>query len=146
MAPEMDEETQNSTNAKPEPNSEGKPEQKSEEELAFAQWLTEDQKERLKAEMKRPTPDWMRHFNAAPLFRGDDAPANKLIWTGTRRALADWILQAWRDGKLKARSERNALDQAAVHFVVQEESGELRELNGKSLQQNLSNRRDTEGK
>jgi hypothetical protein len=143
MAPEMDEETQN---AKTEPNSEGKPEQKSEEELEFAQWLTEDQKERLKAEMKGPTPDWMCHFNAAPLFRGDDGPANKLIWTGTRRALADWILQAWRDGKLKAKSALNALDQAAVHFVVEEESGELRELNGKSLQQNLSNRRDTEGK
>ena len=165
-----------------EPNSEEKPplERNEEEKLEFPEWFTEDQKERLKAEMKLPTPDWMRRFNAAPFFRchdGSDAtystentgpdhpvdsrdriltlgsgallkPAdgNKLIWTGTGRALGDWILQAWRDGKLKARSERNALDQAAVHFVVQEESGELRELNGKSLQQNLSNRRDTEGK
>jgi hypothetical protein len=74
------------------------------------------------------------------------ADGNKLIWTGTGRALADWILQAWRDGKLKATSERNVLDQAAAHFVVQEENGKLRELSGKSLQQNLSNRRNIEGK
>jgi hypothetical protein len=61
------------------------------------------------------------------------------------RALADWILQAWRHGKLKATSERNVLDQAAAHFIVQEES-KLRELSGKSLQQNLSSRRNIEGK
>jgi hypothetical protein len=78
-------------------------------------------------------------------YRSPDADGNKLIWTDTMRALADWILQAWHEGKLKATSDRNALDQAAVHFVVQEKSGKLRELTGKSLQQNLSNRRN-EGK
>ena len=182
----MEEETQHSRKEKTglESKSEEKPplERNEEEKLEFPEWFTEDQKERLKAEMKLPTPDWMRRFNPAPLFRGHDgsdatygtenngpdhpvdskdriltttlgsgallksADGNKLIWTGTGRALGDWILQAWRDGKLKATSERNVLDQAAAHFVVQEESGKLRELSGKSLQQNLSNRRNIEGK
>ena len=150
----MEEETQNSRKEKAasEPNSEEKPplERNQEEKLEFPEWFTEDQKERLKDEMKLPTPDWMRRFNPAPLFMGHDGSdatdGNKLIWTGTGRALADWILQAWRDGKLNATSERNVLDQAAAHFVVQEESGKLRELSGKSLQQNLSNRRNIEGK
>lgn len=76
------------------------------------------------------------------LQRLDAGSAGKMKWNGTKRELADWILEAWKGGKISAASERNALDQAAAHFETQDSS----ELTGKSLQQNLSNRKNIEGK
>jgi hypothetical protein len=68
--------------------------------------------------------------------------ATRIIWKGTQRELADWILKLWRAGKVVASSELNALNQLAVHFVMHDGS----EISAKSLQQNLRNRRDIEGK
>jgi hypothetical protein len=66
-----------------------------------------------------------------------NAASPKLVWTGTRRELADWILT----GKLKTSSELNALEQAAAHFEI-EGGGKL---TGRNLQQNIK-RRAEEGK
>ncbi len=68
-------------------------------------------------------------------------PPEKLKWEGSDREFGDWILNAFHDGKLSAKSNRNALEQALTHFEMKD--GKRRTVN--SLLQNLRNRKN-EGK
>ena len=67
--------------------------------------------------------------------------SEKLIWAGTKRELADWILKAWRAHFLEASSELNALERATEHIEMKDGS----KLTGRNLQQNIK-RRAEEGK
>lgn len=69
------------------------------------------------------------------------AAAPKRDWLGTRRALADWWLEPYRTGNLKAKSEDDALKQATEIFLVKGKPVQY-----KSLKQNLRNRIGEGGK
>jgi len=61
---------------------------------------------------------------------------SKVKWSGTVREFGDWVLSAYRDRKIIATSNTNALEQLCEHFLQKDGSP----LNARSIMQNLNNR------
>lgn len=62
--------------------------------------------------------------------------SQKIIWTGKQRELADFLKRSFKEGKLKAPSEYDVLQQMVEHF--QGTNG--KSWTAKSIHTNLRNR------
>jgi hypothetical protein len=65
-----------------------------------------------------------------------------LQWIGTNRSWADTILKLFKEGKIKATSSMNALEQASFFFI--DKKG--KPFDSRTAWQNIKNREDFEGK
>jgi hypothetical protein len=73
--------------------------------------------------------------------KGNGKSNQPIIWQGTARSWGEWVLETYRDGKIQATSQTNALELFAQYFATKDGKS----FDPKSVLQNLSNKKN-EGK